>query len=111
MFRNDLATIKRPTKTKIKNQTVYNEPMVIYENIPCHLSIKSLSAVNQSQSTATVAYSFELFVDTSLNIIIEPNDIVEIVTSQGEEYKLKAGQSHKYNLTTQTTLEDIDIVW
>ena len=110
MFRNDLATIKRPTKIKIKNQTVYNEPMVIYENIPCHLSIQALSAVNQSQSTAVVTHSFKLFVDTSLNITIEPNDIVEITTSYGEKYELRAGQSHKYNLTTQTTLEETDIV-
>lgn len=109
MFRNDLATIKRPNKTKIRNEIVF-EPIEVYKDIPCHLSIKTLNSVNQSQSTATILHSFELFIDTSLNITILPNDIVSVVTQNGETYELRAGQSHKYNLTTQTTLEEMNIV-
>ena len=43
MFRNDKCTIKRPTKTKVQGEVIYSEPTTIYENIPCHLSVKTLS--------------------------------------------------------------------
>ena len=105
MFRNDRCTIKRPTKTNINGEVIYLPETVIYENVPCHLSVKALSPVNQSQSTATVMLDYVLFIDTKLGITINKNDIVEVTTAQGDSYKLRAGESHKYPLTTQTHCE------
>ena len=106
MFRLDRCTIKRPTKTKVNGEVIYTEPETIYSDIPCHLSVKSLSAVNQSDSTAKVLLDYVLFIDTNLGVTINKNDIIEVVTGMGEQvYKLRAGESKKYPLTTQTHCE------
>lgn len=106
MFRLDRCTIKRPNKTKINGEVIYTEPETIYSDIPCHLSVKSLSAVNQSDSTATVLLDYVLFIDTSTGVTINKNDIIEVITGTGEQvYNLRAGESKKYPMTTQTHCE------
>ena len=106
MFRLDRCTIKRPKKTKVNGEVIYTEPEMIYSDIPCHLSVKSLSAVNQSDSTGTVLLDYVLFIDTNLGVTINKNDIIEVITGTGEQvYKLRAGESKKYPLTTQTHCE------
>lgn len=106
MFRLDRCTIKRPKKTKVNGEVIYTEPETIYSDIPCHLSVKSLSAVNQSDSTGTVLLDYVLFIDTNLGVTINKNDIIEVITGTGEQvYKLRAGESKKYPLTTQTHCE------
>jgi hypothetical protein len=105
MFRDARCRIKRPTKTKVNGEVIYLPETVIYENVPCHLSVKALSPVNQSDSTATVLLDYVLFIDTKLGITINKNDIVEVTTAQGDSYSLRAGESHKYPLTTQTHCE------
>lgn len=106
MFRLDRCTIKRPKKTKVNGEVIYGTPKTIYSDIPCHLSVKSLSATNQSDSTATVLLDYVLFIDTNLGVTINKNDIIEVVTGMGEQvYKLRAGESKKYPLTTQTHCE------
>ena len=106
MFRLDRCTIKRPKKTKVNGEVIYTEPETIYSDIPCHLSVKSLSAVNQSDSTAKVLLDYVLFIDANLGVTINKNDIIEIVTGMGEQvYNLRAGESKKYPLTIQTHCE------
>ena len=106
MFRLDRCTIKRPKKTKVNGEVIYTEPETIYSDIPCHLSVKSLSAVNQSDSTGTVLLDYVLFIDTNLGVTINKNDIIEVTTGTGEQvYKLRAGESKKYPMTTQTHCE------
>lgn len=106
MFRNDRCTIKRPTKTKVNGEVIYLPDTVIYSNIPCHLSVKALSPVNQSDSTAKVLLDYVLFIDTNLGVTINKNDIIEVVTGMGEQvYNLRAGESKKYPMTTQTHCE------
>lgn len=106
MFRLDRCTIKRPKKTKVNGEVIYTEPETIYSDIPCHLSVKSLSAVNQSDSTGTVLLDYVLFIDTNLGVTINKNDIIEVITGTGEQvYNLKAGESKKYPMTTQTHCE------
>lgn len=108
MFRTDIATIKRIPRTEIEGETIWGEEETIYKNIPCHLSVKSLSPlspINQTQSTAEVIHSFKLFYDTKLGLTIAPNDKVYVTTQQGQEYDLVAGQSKKYALTTQTSCD------
>jgi hypothetical protein len=105
VFRTDIATIKRIPRTEIEGETIWGEEETIYKNIPCHLSVKSLSPINQTQSTAEVIHSFKLFYDTKLGLTIAPNDKVYVTTQQGQEYELVAGQSKKYALTTQTSCD------
>ena len=103
MFREDLCTIKRPTKTKVNGEVIYGAPTAIYTNIPCHLSVKALSPINQSDSTATVLLDYVLFIDKSQNVTINKNDII-IVTQgvSGQTIELRAGESQQYPLTIQT---------
>lgn len=105
MFRLDKCTIKRPTKTKVNGEVIYTTATVIYSNVPCHLSVKALSPLNQSDSTATVLMDYVLFIDTNQHVTIKKNDIVEVTTQFGEEIELRAGESHKYPLTIQTHCE------
>lgn len=105
LFRLDRCTIKRPTKTKINGEVIYEPATVIYSNIPCHLSVKALSPLNQSDSTATVLLDYVLFIDINQNVTIQKNDIVEVTTQYGETIELRAGESHKYPLTIQTHCE------
>ena len=110
MFRNDIFTLKRPKKEIVEGEIIWLDPELIAENIPCHLSVKTISPLNQSQSTATVLYDYVLFYDTALNLTINANDIIEVTTAQGQSYKLRAGESHKYPITTQTHCEVDSVV-
>lgn len=111
MFRLDKCTIKRPTKTKVNGEVIYTEPTTVYADIPCHLSVKTISAVNQSSSTAKVLLDFVLFVDTATGVKIEPNDIVEVTTGENQNYyELRAGESKVYPLTIQTHCEVDSVV-
>lgn len=78
--------------------------------MPCHLSVKSVNPVEQSGSTADIKYSFKLFTDASAGVDIKANDIVEVTTAQGQVFSLKAGESIRYKMTTQTSCEDVKIV-
>ena len=111
MFRDDICTIIRPISIEEQGEIIGYEEKEIASNIPCHLSVKSISATNQTQSTATVLLVYVLYINTDLGITIKPNDKIKVTTSQGQEYELKAGESHKYKLTTQTHCEVVDIVW
>ena len=105
MFRDDRCTIKRPNKTKVKGEVIYGTPTVIYSDIPCHLSVRSLSPVVQSDSTAKVMLDYVLFIDTDINVQLQKNDIVIVTKQFGETYELRAGESHRYPYTTQTHCE------
>lgn len=106
MFRQDKCTIKRPNKTKVNGEIIYGEPTTVYTDIPCHLSVKSLSAVNQSDSTASVLLDYVLFIDTSQNVTINKNDIVTVTQGvSGQTIELRAGESQQYPLTIQTHCE------
>ena len=105
LFRLDLCTVKRPKKTKVNGEVIYGTPTTIYTDVPCHLSVKALSPLNQSDSTATVLMDYVLFIDTSQHVTIKKNDIVEVTTQFDEKIELRAGESHKYPLTIQTHCE------
>lgn len=106
MFRQDRCTIKRKPKQKINGEVIYLPETAIYSNIPCHLSVKALSPVNQSDSTATVLLDYVLFIDTKQGVTIEKNDIIEVTHGvSGKTIVLRAGESQKYPLTIQTHCE------
>lgn len=109
MFRDDICTILRAQEEIIEGETIYGDLVLVAENIPCHLSVVSISRVNQSQSTATVLLDYVLYIDTTHGISIQPNDTINVTTSQGQQYELKAGESHKYKLTTQTHCEVVKV--
>ena len=108
MFRDDVCTIKRQRAEKINGESVWVTDTV-YENIPCHLSVKSLSALDQTQSVAKVLLDYTLFIDLSEGVTINKNDIIEVTTGRGDKYELRSGESHKYPLTIQTHCEDSKI--
>lgn len=108
MFRDDICKISRAKKEKINGEVVHLEPTLIYEGVMCNLSKNKLTTVNQSQSTASVDYEFTLFTDCDVHI--EPNDIIEVTTAEGQQFKLRVGQSKRYLLSTQTNCKDIKIV-
>lgn len=111
MFRLDKCTVKRPSKTKVKGEIIYGTPTTVYTDVPCHLSVKTISATNQSNSTAKVLLDFVLFIDTDTGVTIQSNDIIEVTTGQNQNYyKLRAGESKKYPLTIQTHCEVDSVV-
>ena len=110
MFKDAKCTIKRPAKTVVEGEVIWGEPEVVYKDAPCHLSVRAANPVEQSVSTASVKYVFKLFTDTDAGFDIRPNDVVEVTTAQGQAFSLKAGESIRYKVTTQTVCEDVKIV-
>lgn len=110
MFRDDICTVIRPVPIEVQGEIIDYEDKDIILNAPCHLSVKDISAVVQTQSTATVLLNYVLYTNTNLGITIKPNDKIYVKTSQGQEYVLKAGESHKYKITTQTHCEVVEVV-
>lgn len=96
----DTATIKRQNTVK-ESHFEKNRTIVIYENIPCHLSEKTLTNAYQKQKVESIDYDFKLFCSPSIEICV--NDIIEVVTASGQKFKLYAGRSRRYKLTCQTS--------
>lgn len=109
MFRNDRCTISRESKEVIEGEIIYGEDEIVAVDLPCHLSVESISPVNQTQSTATVLLDYVLYIDTKHGVTIEANDTISVTTAQGQYYELRAGESHKYKLTTQTHCEVVKV--
>lgn len=105
MFRNDMCTISREIKEIVEGEVIYGEDEIVAVDLPCHLSVKSISPVSQSQSTGTVLLDYVLYIDTKHGVTIQANDKISVTTAQGQYYELRAGESHKYRLTTQTHCE------
>lgn len=110
MFRNDICSIERPVEIKEEGEPIGWQDDIIAVDLPCHLSVESISPVNQTQSTATVLLDYVLYIDTKHGVTIQANDKIRVTTAQGQKYELRAGESHKYRLTTQTHCEVIKVV-
>lgn len=110
MFRDDRCYIERPVQIKEEGETIDYQDELIAVDLPCHLSVLSKSAVVQTQSTATVLLDYVLYIDTKYGITIQSNDKITVTTAQGQKYQLRAGESHKYRLTTQTHCEVTKVV-
>ena len=109
MFRNDICTIERPVEIEEEGETIGWTDELVAVDVPCHLSVKTISPVNQTQSTATVLLDYVLFLDTKHGVTIQANDKISVTTAQGQYYELRAGESHKYRLTTQTHCEVVKV--
>ncbi|MCM1338909.1 MAG: hypothetical protein NC191_04500 [Muribaculaceae bacterium] len=110
MFRDDRCSIERPVEIKEEGETIKWDSDIIAVDIPCHLSVLSKSAVVQTQSVATVLLDYVLYIDTKHGVTIQTNDKITVTTAQGQSYELRAGESHKYRLTTQTHCEVTKVV-
>lgn len=110
MFRDDRCKIERMVDVVIEGEVIDHIPETVATDIPCHLSVESISPVNQTQSTATILLDYVLYTDTKLGLDIKGNDKIYVTTAQGQKYELKAGESHRYKMTTQTHCEVIDVV-
>lgn len=109
MFRLDRCSVEREKKEIIEGEIIFGEDEIIAVDIPCHLSVESISPANQTQSTATVLLDYVLYIDTKHGVTIQPNDKIKVTTAQGQYYELRAGESHKYRLTTQTHCEVVKV--
>lgn len=96
----DKATIKRQI-TVNNGHFDKNSTIIVYENIPCHLSEKTLTNAYQKQQVDTVNYDFKLFCARDIDIRL--NDIIEVVTASGQNYTVYAGRSRRYAKTCQTS--------
>lgn len=103
-FWKDIATISRQQNVDLGNGFSENELNYVYVEIPCHLSISknSMSNVVDSMQATTVDYYFKLF--CAPDVVIYPNDVLEIETRIGKKYKFYAGVSMNYDKTCQTAL-------
>ncbi len=110
MFRDDICSIERPVEIKEEGETIGWQDDIIAVDVPCHLSVLSKSPVVQTQSTATVLLDYVLYIDTKHGITIQTNDKIRVRTAQGQQYELKAGESHQYRFTTQTHCEVTKVV-
>lgn len=109
MFREDVCSIERPIEIEEEGETIGYTDEIIAIELPCHLSVQSISPINQSDSTATVLLDYVLYIDTIHGVTIQANDKIKVTTAQGQYYELRAGESHKYRLTTQTHCEVIKV--
>ena len=97
MFRDDRCTIKRPIAIEEEGETIGYDEEIIAVDVPCHLSVQSISAVNQTQSTASVLLDYVLYIDTKHKISIKPNDEIIVTTKFNQVYELRA-DSKNYSM-------------
>lgn len=109
MLRADKLTVKRLIETKLNGEWSSVEE-VVYSNIPCHLAVRSLDDVQQTQSRGVTPLDFKLFLDTAQKVKLQLNDIAEVKTSQGQAYTLWVGEGFIYPLTSQYQLKRDKIV-
>jgi hypothetical protein len=98
MFRDDRCTIKRPIAIEEEGETIGYDEEIVAVDLPCHLSVQSISAVNQTQSTASVLLDYVLYIDTKHKISIKPNDeiiVTVIATGFEDEEKVVEKQAQK----------------
>lgn len=100
MFKKDKLTIKRENYSLINGEAVYLEPIIIAQNVPCHLSV-TINNTAKLNGAPYIAADFTLFINSNLKINVKENDILFITTEKFQEYKLYAGEIKIYNLTTQ----------
>lgn len=90
----DKCTVYRDVEiTNEHNETSIDKHAMIYENISCALSKKTLSTTTQTDTVNTITYSLQLFLNPQY--IINKGDEIE-VTYQNRMIKTVAGQQHVY---------------
>ncbi len=99
-MRKDKLTATRETYQCVSGEVHYLEPIIVAQNIPCHLS-SGLENVVYLDKTPYIISNYTLFLDYDQNIQIKENDTLYVQTQRGENYKLRAGEIKKYNLTIQ----------
>ena len=91
----DLATISRHVKAKKLSGETKLERQVVYNDVPCRLSQKALSAGYQTEAANEIAYETKLFIQPELEI--KPGDIVAINRLRlGPMSEYTAGESFLY---------------
>ena len=67
LWTDTFSVVEYPDYTKPNGSTGFEEAIVL-ENEPCKLSFSSLSAVNQSETSAAIVQSTKLFCDKAIEI-------------------------------------------
>lgn len=79
------------TVTVYREEKVGNvkEPVVMYADVPCHLSQGTLPALSQSSNVATTVAVFTVFVDTAVQL--KAGDTL-VVSHKGQTFTGAAGE-------------------
>ncbi len=109
MFKDDRLTVKREHYELIEGEAIYSNPVVVFEDIPCHLSV-SLNNTTKINSAPFLESEYTLFLDYDPNININKNDILLVKTSKNEHYKLFAGDIKAYNHSIQIKCKQQKII-
>lgn len=97
----DSATVRR---TQLTDHI--QEEVTVYRNIPCHLSLSSPSALQQTETVAEATNGFTLFVDPS--IVIHAGDSLT-VSHKGQVFRCRAGKPFYRNFSNVIPLEEVEI--
>lgn len=96
------------TATVTRKDTVGNvrKDVTIYTGIPCHLSQANKPALEQSDTVATTAAVFTVFVDTEVNL--KPGDTL-IVSHKGQTFTGAAGDPLNGTFSNSVQLKAVKI--
>lgn len=98
----DLMSVYRSSYTKNEIGETKFMKSLIYENVPCHLSISSQKASDKLDVTKSVVNEYLIFTDKE--IFLEDNDEVFIKRCD-ISYKGKSSRSYSYDTHNETTLK------
>lgn len=99
--RNDRATVRR-----INPDSPVIDDVVVYTDLPCHLSRSSLAAQNGADTGAQTNTVYTLFVDDT--VLLKQGDKIE-VCHQGQIFQGVAGAPFKGNLNLSVRLESVAV--
>lgn len=102
IFWNDRAKVERQ-EISTGDYFSKNTLKTIFNNIPCHLAVKSrLMPIKDNRQATALDYDYVLF--CAPRYIFKLNDKITITRPNGEVLELYAGQAHNYNETCQVDL-------
>ena len=109
MFREDKLTVKRDIYEKNEGEVIHLDPAIVYENIPCHLSLAANNTV-KIQDAPHVYSEGTIFLDYKPNFDIRENDTLYVTTKNNQTYKLIAGEVKIYALSIQVRCRQEKII-
>lgn len=102
IFWNDIAKVERQT---VVNSGYFSKDVLttIYNDIRCHLAVKSrLVPIRDQRQATALDYDYILF--CAPRYFFRLNDKITVTRPNGEVLELYAGQAHNYRDTCQVDL-------
>ncbi|OAB46547.1 ABC transporter ATP-binding protein [Paenibacillus antarcticus] len=98
----DKCTISRYGPVKQPNGSTKHELYVVYTDMPCRISQKSLGANGQTESANTISYETKLFI--SPDIEVKQGDTIK-VTRGTLEHLYTAGEPFPYQTHQELSIQ------